>query len=309
MLHLKNTCFKTTALVVLLALVLLVGAAGCGDKETVTIHIGTQGYVEVEILGEMAKALIEAHTPYTAKHITGLGSAFAGYTGMCQNDLQVQTNFTGTIFLGNLEMTLTDEWRDPEKVYHYVKEEILKRDNLYAFKPFGYNNTYGIAVPRQWAAAHNVSKISDLEPYAAEMILAVDNYWKSAPGQGYPEFTALYGFEFKTLPEMDFALMYRSVGVGDVDAVCCYTTDGELMVYDLLVLEDDLGFNPPYNGMYVARMDMLEQYPEVKEALARLEGRIDTEQMQALNKAVAVDEKEPEVVARDFLKKIDLITD
>lgn len=301
---------------VILVFALLATAAGCGGEDNraengddagITVRVGSQGYAEVEILGEMAKAIIEEHTPHTVEHVTNLGSAFAAYTATTQGDLQIQVNFTGSLFLGNLEMTLTDEWRDPEKVYQFVKEGIRELDNLHVFAPLGYNNTYAIAVPREWAEENNVTRISDLEPFAADMILAVDSYWRSAPGQGYPEFVELYGFEFKQVPEMDFGLMYRSIAQGDVQAICCYSTDGQLLAHDLLVLEDDLGYNPPYNGVYVARLDTLEQYPEIKEALEMLEGMIDTEQMQALNNRVAVDEVEPRVVARDFLREIGLI--
>lgn len=302
----KHIYFFVLCLIVTLSFFSLTGC-GEGSKDSITLKIGTQGYAEVEILGEMAKALIEEHTPHQVEHVTNLGSAFAAYTATTNDELQMHTNFTGTMFLGNLEMTLTDEWRDPDKVYQFVKEEVLKNDNLHVFAPFGYNNTYAIAVPRAWAEANNVTKISDLEPYAADMILAVDSYWRSAPGQGYPEFVELYGFEFKQVPEMDFGLMYRSVETGDVDAVCCYSTDGQLTALDLLVLEDDLGFNPPYNGVYVARVDMLEKYPEVKETLEKLEGKIGTEQMQQLNKQVAVDERYPADVAREFLQEMGLI--
>ncbi len=294
------------------SLVLVFSLAGCGGTEPAagegtTFKIGSQGYAEVEILGELVKALIEEKTPHRVEHVTSLGSAVAGHEATVSGDLDMNTSFTGTLFLGLLEQTLTDEWRDPDKVYQYVHEKMLEKYNLYAVPPYGYNNTYAIAVPRAWAEANNVTTQGDLAPFASGMTLAVDQSWKNYPGQGYKEYTELYGFEFKDTPEMDFGIMYRAIDRDEVDAINCYSTDGQLIAQDLLVLEDNLGFNPPYNGILIARNEMIENYPEVKEVLLLLEGLIDTEQMQLLNKGVSVDEMNPSDVARAFLKEQGLI--
>ena len=298
-------------IVLALSLLLVFSLGGCDGEqasvESTTFRVGSQGYAEVEILGELVKALIEEQTPHSVEHVTGLGSAIAGHEATVSGDLDMSTSFTGTYFLGLLGQTITDEWRDPDKVYDYVHERMLDEYNLYVMPPYGYNNTYTIAVPRAWAEENNVTTQSDLEPFASEMILAVDQSWKDYPGQGYEEYTELYGFEFKDTPEMDFGIMYRAIDRGEVDAINCYSTDGQLIAQDLVVLEDNLGFNPPYNGVLVVRNEMLEDYPETKEVLALLEGLIDTEQMQLLNKEVSVNERQPGEVAREFLREEGLI--
>ncbi|MEW6662915.1 MAG: glycine betaine ABC transporter substrate-binding protein [Bacillota bacterium] len=312
---------QKVVVVLLVAMVLLLSLAGCGGEKgsqgqeqpkqetpkSETFKIGTQGYTEVVILGEMVKALIEANTPHKVQHVSNLGTSLASHEATVRGELHINTTFTGTVFLGLLEQKLTDEYRDPDKVYQFVKKAFQEKYNLYAFAPYGYNNTYAIAVPRKWAEENNVAKISDLKPFAPNMTIGVDHSWKSYPGQGYKEFTELYGFEFKRVPEMDFGLMYRAISKGEIDAICAYSTDGQLLAHNLLVLEDDKGFNPPYNGILVARMDMLAKHPEVKELLQKLEGLIDTEQMQQLNKLVAVDEKMPTEVATNFLREKGLI--
>ncbi|HHX77415.1 MAG TPA: hypothetical protein GX697_03595, partial [Firmicutes bacterium] len=166
------------------------GEPGGEDTEKgVTFKVGSQGYAEVEILGELVKALIEENTIHKVTHVTNLGSAIAGHEATVQGDLDMNTTFTGTLFLGLLEQTLTDEYRDPDKVYNYVHEKLLEKYNVYLVPPYGYNNTYAIAVPREWAEENNVRTQSDLAPFAAEMILAVDHSWLHYPGQGYKEYT------------------------------------------------------------------------------------------------------------------------
>jgi osmoprotectant transport system substrate-binding protein len=281
--------------------------SGCKPKG-VTLKIGSQGYAEVEILAELFKALVEAKTEHKVEHVRSLGSAMAGMEATLQNDIQMFQGFTGTFYIGLFELELTDDLRqNPDKVYDIVHERLLKDKQLYAAPPYGYNNTYTIAVPRAWAEANNVSKQSDLAPFAPQMILAVDQTFLNYPGQGYKEYCEVYGFKFKEAKPMDFGLIYPAIAKGDVDAVNAYSTDGQLVAQDLRVLEDDKHFNPPYYGILVLRNEIVEKYPEIKALADSLKGLISTDQMQALNKQVSVDQKEPGVVAREFLKSKGLI--
>lgn len=304
--------FKQVLVLGLAAMLLLVGcgssAKTAGDgKEGTTLRIGSQGYAEVEIQAELAKALIEAKTNHKVEHVQNLGSAMATLQATTKGDLDMHISFSGTHFLGTFEQKLTPEWRDPDKVWKYVHDKLLKEYGLYAFEPYGYNNVYAVAVPRKTAEELKLKNLSDIVPYAADMVLATDQTFQDYPGQGYKEFCELYGFQFKEAVPMEFGLMYRALGTGEVDAGVVYTTDGRNIAGDLVILEDDKFFNPPYYGMLVARADVLEKYPEVKEALELLCGLIDTETMTELNARVDVKEQEPAQVARDFLKEKGLL--
>ena len=56
---------------------------------------------------------------------------------------------------------------------------------------------------------------------------------------GLPGFQKEYDLEFKDVKGMDHGIMYRSINAGEVDVINSYTTDGQLQMYDLRVLEDD----------------------------------------------------------------------
>lgn len=302
--------------IVALVLAMVLMMAGCtGANGTVpkssdqgtTLRIGSQGYAEVEIQAEIAKALIEAKTNHKVEHVPNLGSAMALLQATTKGDLDMHISFTGTHFLGTFEQKLTPEWRDPDKVWTYVHDRLLEEYGLYTFPAYGYNNVYAIAVPRATAEKLNLKTVSDLAPYAGDLVLGTDQTFQDYPGQGYKEFCQTYGFKFKEAIPMDFGLMYRALETGEVDAAVVYTTDGRNVAGDLVILEDDKQFNPPYYGMLVARADVLEKYPEIKEALAPLGGLMDTETMKKLNARVDVNEEEPSQVARDFLKEKGLL--
>jgi glycine betaine/choline ABC-type transport system substrate-binding protein len=59
--------------------------------------------------------------------------------------------------------------------------------------------------------------------------------------------------------------------------------------------------------MYVVRAEVLEEFPEIEEALKPLFGNIDEETMIGLNYQVEVEQKDPVDVAREFLESQNLI--
>lgn len=284
-------------------------AAPAGDAEgppPATFKCGSQGYAEVEIMCEMAKAIIEHETPHSVQHVMRLGSALAAHQAVVRGDLDMQINFTGTHFLGTYEMALTDEWRDPDQVWQFVHDKLLEDFNVWAFRPFGYNNVYALAVPKALADRHGLRSVSDLAALAPGMVLGTDTTFQEYPGQGYKEWAETY-YRFKDSVAMEIPLLYRAIIGGEVDAIMAYSTDGRIPAQNLVVLEDDKGFNPPYYGIIVVRQGVLDRYPEVKAALERLEGQIDTATMAALNARVDVDDVDPAVVAREFLTERGLI--
>src|SRR5690606_9120090 len=105
----------------------------------------------------------------------------------------------------------------------------------------------------------------------------------------------------------DVGLMYSALQQDDVNIIAAYSTDGRIQAMDFVLLEDDLGFFPPYHAIPVVRGELLEEAPETREILNLLAGRIDESTMQALNYRVDEDGEEVPDVARDFLREEGLI--
>ena len=70
---------------------------------------------------------------------------------------------------------------------------------------------------------------------------------------------------------------------------------------NLVLLEDDRQFFPPYYAVPVVNGPTLQRYPEIAQALSPLAGALDDETMQRLNYAVDEHKRSPEEVAREFL--------
>ena len=73
--------------------------------------------------------------------------------------------------------------------------------------------------------------------------------------------------------------------------------------YDLVLLEDDLQFFPPYTCSLVVDNKVLEKYPNLEETLHRLDNKITTETMQKLNYESDGKKLEPQIIAKQFLEE------
>ena len=102
---------------------------------------------------------------------------------------------------------------------------------------------------------------------------------------------------------MQIGLVYDAVDAHRMDVVLGYSTDGRIASYDLVMLEDDLQFFPPYDASPVVSQKVLDDTPGLEDAIKRLAGTIDTTKMQELNYESDNNLVEPSIVAERFLEE------
>ena len=86
-----------------------------------------------------------------------------------------------------------------------------------------------------------------------------------------------------------------------------FTTDGQLAISDVIVLEDDKKMYPSYRAGTVVRSEILSQHPELKGVLEKLNNILDDKTMADLNYQVESEGKKPEDVARKYLQEKGLL--
>jgi glycine betaine/choline ABC-type transport system substrate-binding protein len=103
---------------------------------------------------------------------------------------------------------------------------------------------------------------------------------------------------------MDLSLIYRAVADRQVDLIAGDATSGLIEAYDLVMLEDNRRYFPPYDAAAVARTEVLRAHPAVQEALRSLSQRISIAAMRRMNHEVDAGRREPADVAREFLASV-----
>ncbi len=303
----KNAAVILKGVSILGILFLLVIYTGCMTKnsnDTKSVSIGSKHFTEQEILAEIMAVLIEENSDITVVRRFNLGGTMVCFNALKTGELDLYAEYTGTGLVNILKMKAVN---DPDKVYRTVKDIFAEKYDLAWLKPFGFNNTYTLTMRKADAEASGIRKISDLIPYKDKLLPGFDAEFMQRP-DGYPGLRKHYGFEFGKKPrQMDPGLMYKALQEKGVDIIDGFSTDGRIPAYNFVTLQDDKNFFPPYYATPLVRNETLSRYPELKEILNRLSGRISTEEIRKLNYMVDKEEKRPSAVAKEFLKSRGLI--
>ena len=200
---------------------------------------------------------------------------------------------------------------DPRAVYDQVKREYAEKFNVEVSAPLGFENTFAILVRGEVARRLDLKTISDAAKYASQ--------WRAGFGQdfmsradGYPGLSKAYGLKFAEAPrEMDLSLTYIALSSGKVDLIAGNSTDGRIGALDLMQLEDDRHYFPPYEAVLLARKDaVVKNYPNTDlraipyliDVMGELRGAITTEEMRHLNYDVDGNKRDKKDVVREWLK-------
>jgi glycine betaine/choline ABC-type transport system substrate-binding protein len=102
---------------------------------------------------------------------------------------------------------------------------------------------------------------------------------------------------------LDLTLSYRALAAGQVDMIAGDATAGLIKGLDLIQLQDNRHYFPPYDAAPVARSETLLRYPRVRAALEQLGGRISADDMRAMNYAADVEHHDIAQIASEFLNR------
>lgn len=282
----------------LIALLLLSMLAGCGASKGVTI--GSKQFTESILLGEMYAQLIEAKTDIPVTRKLNLGGVSVCMPAMEKGEIDMYFEYTGTAYNEILDHTF-QQGTTPEEVLKVCQEEMARDHGITMFDPLGLNNTYDVAIRSDRARELGVSKISDLSSIAGNLNFGCGHSFYSRAHDGYSGMVETYNLNFKDTKLMDTSLLYESIETGALDVIIVFGTDSLLKKYDMILLEDDKAFFPPYHGAPMCRNETLTKYPELSDVLNSLAGKIDSDTMQELNYQVDVENRSVEDVAKEFL--------
>lgn len=295
---------KKAVLLICFSVITLLGLVGCANNSSKgkdSITIGSKNFTENILIAHMMADLIEAESDLSVVRKVNLGGSNVAWTALENNDIQLYPDYSGTIVANYYQ----EETGNAEETLEKAKE-LLMENGLKAMNSIGFNNTYTLAVTQETAKKYNLNTFSDLVKVSEQLILGCEFEFKDRP-DGYPGLKSTYNMLFKEVKGMDHGIMYRSLNQGGVDVVDAYATDGQIKVYDLKILEDDLEFFPPYDCLPIVRQDTLEKYPQIEAILNKLAGSIDEYKMQELNAKVDEEGMKAEKVANDFLVTSGLI--
>jgi len=261
------------------------------------IVIGSKFFTEQVVLAELLAQHIEARTGIHVERKTNLGGTLLVHKAMQAGQVDLYVEYTGTALNAVLNENPTG---DSATVYQRVKQLYVQRFNFEVTEPLGFENTFAMVIRGEDAQRLHLQRMSDLVPVAPKWRVGVGFEFLER-SDGFRGWSERYGLHFAQPPSvMDLGLIYRALRDHKVDTVAGNSTDGVIDSLHLVILEDDRHYFPPYDAVPIVRRATLEKFPQLRGALAELDGKVTEQDMRHLNYLVDGEQRDVAAVVREY---------
>src|SRR6266550_3602526 len=198
------------------------------------VRVGSKSFTESYVVAEIMARVIEEVAEASVERRLGLGGTGIAYGALASGEIDVYPEYTGTVAQAIL--------KEPSLVSVDAMRAPLAARGLSVSVPLGFDNTYALAVRRDAAARLDLKTISDLAKHPGLRAAFDAGFLERA--DGWPGLQRHYGLRFAEVRTMEHALTYPALAGGRVDVIDVFSTDGQLVRLDLVLLADDRRFFP-----------------------------------------------------------------
>ena len=208
-----------------------VPAAGAAEP----IVVGSKAFTESRVLAEVLAQLIEARTDLAVARRTNIGGTMLVHAALVAGEIDLYAEYTGTAW--SIVLKREETPRDPLRTFLLVKSDYEKRFGVTWLAPFGFSNSYAVAMLESTAEELGVTRISDLAPYGGRLRAGWSHEFLNRE-DGFQGLAAAYGLAIADNRGMEHGLAYEAIRSGLVDLTDAYTTDGKLLRFPVRLLEE-----------------------------------------------------------------------
>jgi osmoprotectant transport system substrate-binding protein len=271
--------------------------AGCSPPRPNRPVIGAKNFTEQVVLGELLAQEIEAKSNLKVERRFYLAGSYICQQALIAGRIDGYVEYTGTALTAVLKQPVD---RDPQRVLDTVRRLYRARYNVVVGPPLGFENTFAMVIRGSDARALHLTTLSQAARYTPQWRLGAGYEFEQRP-DGLAGLSAAYGLKFAAAPRtMDLGLLYRALDARQVDMIAANSTDGPIEAFGLTALEDDRHYFPPYQAVPLVRAEAIARWPQIQSALEALAGKIDADEMRAMNEAIDGEHRDPAQVAREF---------
>jgi osmoprotectant transport system substrate-binding protein len=302
-----------TIFAALVAVAVLAAACGGGTTPGTSatkpdVIVGSTNFYEQITLGELYAQILEANGYKVTKKFN-LGPRDIVYPALKTGQIDVLPEYLATLLAfvdkdGKVAKPTTDKNETLTGL-----RKALEPDGLTALEAADATDQNGFVVTKDTASAKSLKKISDLAPYAKDMILGGPAECPTRP------FCLLglknvYGLTFKDFKPLDVGgpLTVAALEGKQIDVGLILTSDPSIVARGFVLLEDDKHLQLADNLAPVVRNALLQKDDgTIKRLLNSISAKLSQAELNDMNKLVAVDKKDSKDVAAAWLKKQGLI--
>ena len=292
----------------LVVAIVLIGSSAAEARDG-TVVVASKIDTEGALLGNMILAMLRAHGVDIENKLQ-LGPTNIVRAAILAGQVDIYPEYTGNGALF-FHREQDPAWRNWQRGYAMVEALCREKNHLVWLTPAPANNTWVIALRRDFAERYHLASMDDFAAYLKEggrIKLAASAEFVESPS-ALPAFEATYGFRLSdkqllTLSGGNTAATLRAAAeeMSGVNAAMAYGTDGALAALGLVALRDDKGAQIVYAPAPVIRESVLQEHPEIRTVLDPVFATLKLETLQKLNAEIAVDGQEAGAVAVSYLQ-------
>lgn len=289
------------------ALLLLVSACSSGiDQRGAAepgVVVASFNFTESHLLAEIYAQALEDEGVVVRREL-GLGQRELVLPAMRSGFVDIVPEYAGSA-LDAVAPGSDVELHDVDAVVQAL-EVALEPWGMTVLTPARASNQNVVAVRADMAEARGLDSVSDLAPFAGEMLLGGPPECPRRP-RCLPGLADRYGLEFEAFePFGDAALVHRALVDGVVDVGVLFSTDAALTDGDVVVLDDDRELQPPDQVVPMVRGEVLDD-DRVRVALEQVSARLTTDSLRFLSWRLAFAGSSLAAEARGWLVRRGLV--
>jgi osmoprotectant transport system substrate-binding protein len=275
---------------------------GTSGSKSERIVLGTKDFTEEFILGELYKQALEAKG-YKVTLKSNIGATEIIDQALKSGKINMYPEYTGTaltVVFGKAGSAST-----ADATYDQAKELYEARgQTLLEMTPF--SDSDAIAVLKTTADRYGLQALGDLKK-VPDLSLCGQPQFRTRI-QGLPGLRKNYGVTQVKFVPVGTLSPYQFLDEKKVLACAIFSTDPPLASGKYVVLDDpkaQFGFQ---NIAPVVDQDLVDSLgTEFEDAVNAVSEKLTSDAIIAMNKAVAIDQQQPQAVARKFLQANDLL--
>lgn len=269
------------------------GSSGGGSGSGVTV--GSADFPESKLVAEIYAQALEAKGIKVDTHL-GIGSRETYIPALKDGSIDVIPEYSGALdryFDKNASAT------ESSAIITELKKSLPSEFEV--LTPSKAEDKDAVVMTSAKASQLGVRSIADLKGKSQDLTIGGPAEWQSR-SYGIPGLQKTYGLTFKEFRKLDAGgpLAVQGLKNGQVDMANIFTTDPAIKKNDFTVLEDPKHFFAAQNVLPLAVKGKLDD--KAKQALDAVADKLDTDALTDMLTKVSADHKQPEKVAKDWLK-------
>jgi osmoprotectant transport system substrate-binding protein len=267
-----------------------------------TVKVGSAGFWEAAVVGEMYAQALEAKG-YTVERHLEIGERPAVLAALSSGQVNLVPEYLGGLAGQGLDVKTLSP--DPAEALANMKDGLAAKSWVaYDYSPG--TDADGFAVRKETADADHLATMSDLAKVADKLVWGIAPGCPDNPVCG-PGLKSVYGIDIsklqvESLPpcSTDIASSLNDKAI-DVAQVC--TTQPEIETMNFVLLDDDKHLQPAQNLIPIAAKSLADATPsDFAETLNAIQAKLTTDALTQLGASINIKHEEIPAVATKFLK-------